>query len=874
MKANRTRWLIGLLAIFGLFSGYAQVFDDFLDGNFTDSPTWGGTESDFIVNANKQLQLNATAPGTSYLSTPHNLSDFDNREWGCWINQKFAGSSVSFGRYYLTSVYDDLSTDPDGIYLQLGESGNTDAVRLMQRIGGVSTQICASVDGSIKNSFAIRLRIVRKNTGMWSLFIDFSGGDNLLMIAQGQETALPTGTHLGYRCTYSTTNNATRFYLDDVYADDEVPDTDPPIMTAIDVVEDTKINILFSEPIEALSAENTSNYTIYPPIAISSATINSSNPFLVNLQLASALVNGVFYTLTLTDIADLNGNIANSQAKDFVYLIADTPTPGDVIINEFMADPTPVVGLPEVEFVELYNRSNKVFDISGWKLGDNATFGTIQPSNPAWLLPGGYAILCPTNAVSEFENAIGVVSFPSLNNNTDDIAIVDDMGVELDRLTYTLDWYQDETKKDGGWTIERINPLAPCSDVSNWKASVHPNGGTPGEKNSVYDTTPDTSTPLISTIVVPQAHEVEIQFNKAMKPASLLNASITTQPALTESSRNIDPIPSSTFSVFFTQEITPTTPYTITISSVQDCWGNVGNLTSEFARSAYADSGDVVLNELLFDQYTGGSDWIELYNNSSKLIDLKDWKFARLNNNNDTVDHKTIDKHYLLHPNDYVVIGGDSTFVLNYYPSAVSGKFYQLSLPSMGNETGSIIVFYPFVSNLDTVEKVMDMVVYSSKWHFELLNDKDGKALERLDPNRPTQDANNWHSAAETVGFATPGRKNSQYYPALYNGKVHLLSDVFSPDNDGLDDILQINYQMNAPEMLASIRIFDDRGRMIKTLAQNQLIGLNGSITWDGIRENGQKVAIGTYVVLFEAFNSKDGNEFIAKKVFTVAGKL
>lgn len=863
--------IVSPILFVGFFSSitYAQIIDDFSDGDFTNNPTWTGTTTDYTVNTSQQLQLNATLAGTSYLITPHGLSNFNDKEWSFWVRQNFAGSASNFGRLYLSATSSDLSTYPDGIYLQMGEALSTDAVRLMQRSGGTTTQICASADGTIAAAFQIGVKIIRDNAGLWSLYIDFSGGTNYSLVATGTEVALPVGTEFGYLNTY-TSGNINRFYLDNIYVGDEVIDTDPPVMASAQTIDVNNIDVLFSEAVTITSAENTNNYDIIPFNSVTLATLDGTNPALVHLQLSSPLVNGNTYTITSSGIEDLNTNVSGSQSLNFTYLVAETPAPGDVIINEFMADPSPVVGLPEAEFVEIHNVSNKIFNISGWKLGDNATFGTIQSG---WLLPGGYITLCPTASVSEFLGSVGVTSFPSLNNSADDIVITDNNNIQLDKISYTLDWYHDATKKDGGWTIERINPTDPCSQVSNWKASVDPSGGTPGGQNSVYDITPDVVAPSILSTVVTSPNHIEVIFNKTVDSISLVNASINTTPNLTEVTRTIQSAFINSFILEFSESIVSSKTYSISVNGVKDCWGNVGNPTTNFVLPAIADSGDVVINEVLFDQYTGGSDWVELYNNTDKLINLKGWKIARFNNGFVT-DYKTITTNYFLNSKDYVVIGADSGFVISNYPSTILGKFYQLALPTLSNDTGSVIVMYPKTVFMDTVDAVMDQLIYSSKWHFKLIDSKDGKSLERMDPNLPTQNTNNWHTASEAVGFATPGGQNSQFYPALYNGEVNLTSDVVSPDNDGFEDVLQINYQMQQAGMVATIRIFDDRGRIIKTISQSELMGLTGTIIWDGIRDDGQKATIGTYVLLLEAFDINGGNEFVSKKAFVVAGKM
>ncbi|MEI9955693.1 MAG: lamin tail domain-containing protein [Ferruginibacter sp.] len=42
----------------------------------------------------------------------------------------------------------------------------------------------------------------------------------------------------------------------------------------------------------------------------------------------------------------------------------------DVVIDEIMADPTPQIGLPNNEWIELRNTSATTFNLAGWKIGD------------------------------------------------------------------------------------------------------------------------------------------------------------------------------------------------------------------------------------------------------------------------------------------------------------------------------------------------------------------------------------------------------------------------------------------------------------------------------------------------------------------------
>ena len=860
------KYFFTILLLFVCFVAKTQLIDDFSDMDFSSNPTWSGTTSDFIVNASGEVQLNALTGGTAYLSTPHNLSDLGNKEWDYWTKISTSPSGGNFARIYLTADNADLSTNPDGFYLQLGEALSTDAVRLMKQDGGITTQICASSDGTIANSFTIGIRVVRDNSGNWDLYVDFAGGTNYSLVSSGLDATNLVGTHTGYTCTF-TAGNATKYYFDNVYVGDEILDTTPPSVVSVTAINGDLIDVLFSEAVDPVTAEDVNNYDIQPFQSATSATLDGSNPALVHIVPASTLINGNTYNMITQNIEDLVGNASVEEQNQFGFYIAEVPAKGDVIINEFMCDQSPVVGLPEVEFVEIYNRSTKVFNLQNWQLGDSSSFGTIGSN--VWLLPGEYKILCATGSIVDYPNGVGVTSFPSLNNSGDEIILQSDLGVILDQIEYTSAWYQDANKDDGGYTIERINSNLPCSSSQNWSASNNPNGGTPGMINSIDNPQPDTQNPSIVETVAITASGIQIQFSEGMDSTSLVNATLNTSPSLTEQNRVVLGEFPEMMTVNFIESFQTSQTYSYTLSQVGDCSMNLATLSGSFALADNPVVGDVIINEIMFNPLTGGSDWIELYNTSDKLLNLKNWSFA--NYDDDTISNqKVITTNYLLQPYDYVVVGKDSTHVLQNYSAAIPGKFLYLILPSYNNDSSTIYLSAP----IPLSDGLMDKVSYSDEWHFRLLDDDKGKSLERLNPEGNSQDPGNWHTAAEAIGFATPGQENSQYYPAISSGQVSFTSETISPDNDGFEDVLQINYEVDEIGLLATITIYDDRGRKIKTLTSSELLGQRGTLVWDGVDDNGAKASIGTYVLVFEAFKVDGGAAFFAKKPFVVAGKL
>ena len=107
---------------------------------------------------------------------------------------------------------------------------------------------------------------------------------------------------------------------------------------------------------------------------------------------AIALANGVIYQLLTNGATDLEGNMMPAGAPiDFSYVVPEAAAFRDVVLNELMADPSPVVGLPEAEFVELLNSTtDKTFDLAGWTFSDGGTPVVL----PSYVLgPGEYVVL-------------------------------------------------------------------------------------------------------------------------------------------------------------------------------------------------------------------------------------------------------------------------------------------------------------------------------------------------------------------------------------------------------------------------------------------------------------------------------------------------
>lgn len=355
---------------------HSQVMDDFSDGDFSNNPSWNGNTAEFAVNASQQLQLNNTISGSSYLSLTHGINTLQNHEWHFWVKQSFSPSSSNYGKVFLSADNSDLTAVQNGYFVLFGEANAVDAIRLFKLVNGIPTQLCSGVDGQISNSFTVGIKVVLNPSGNWELSADLSGGTNYVLQGSANDPNILSGSYFGYLCTY-TSSNANKFYLDDVYIGNPILDLQAPILLQASVISPNQVDVLFNEALSPTSANEVANYAILPFNSFVAAQQDNVNQALVHLTTMFPLTNGNSYSIMTANLSDLVGNTSGNQAASFDYLVADTAEKGDVIITEFFADPTPVIGLPEVEYVEIFNKTGKVFI---YKTGQSVMVPPMVPS--------------------------------------------------------------------------------------------------------------------------------------------------------------------------------------------------------------------------------------------------------------------------------------------------------------------------------------------------------------------------------------------------------------------------------------------------------------------------------------------------------------
>lgn len=1117
----------------------AQLSDNFDDNEFTTNPTWSGNDTVFTIanmNGNNMLRSNSQTPSnTFYLSTPSTL--VNDCQWEFFVNLQFNTSSTNYVDIYLISNSADLKAASfNGYFVRIGNTA--DEISLYRRTGSTNTIIINGTDGVTNfSNNNLKIKVVRTAANVWTLERDNTGtGNNYFLEGSVTDATHLISTHFGISITQSTASFFNKHFFDDFYVGPIIYDTTPPQVSSVSVISATQLDVLFNENVDLTSAQNPSNYSVNNGIGNPTTALRDASNFkLVHLTFSNAFTSGQTNIITIQNVQDIALNtMATAQNFFFTYYTTVPATFRDIIFNELFPDPSPQVGLPEQEFVELYNRSANNINLSGLTFADPSS--TITLGNVI-LLPGEYIILCriqDTAFFSPFGKVMGLSTWPSLNNSSDSLWLRDGSGNVIDFVYYTDAWYKNSAKKNGGWTLELINPQLPCSGVNNWIASENPLGGTPGTQNSVFSNTLDNTSPIIKNIEVISQYQIAVTFSENMDSTTLVNGAYTISNGITISA--ILPIGPdfATINVNLLNPIDTGIVYTLTASGITDCSGNVisntgnshkfgigrpaqkfevvinelfpnptgtpflpekeyvelynttnqvlslryytwsdqstttilpditifpyeyiifcadadvslfepygktfglsswpslnnsgdvmslrditGNLIHQvaytdqwynddeklkqggwsmemidsknpcgeetnwraslssnrgtpgqinsvatsnldnngpkliaaFAISAdtallrfneildsvsvytaiysvsngisasvigqqsskevllkltpslqagttyillvtqlndcvgntievggtflilpeQGEPGDIIINEALFNPRSGGSDFVEIYNRSNKDIDLRNWKLA--NFENDTVSNLRIisEDYHILRPGNYAMLSKDTANIKKEYPLAEISTFIQMSsMPAFNNESGNIIL-------ITNKNELSDQFDYNENMHFPLLNSKKGVSLERIDFYRQTNDPTNWQSAAESVGFATPGFKNSQYLPSDYSGgEITLDPIIFSPDNDGYQDVLNINYKFDQTGYVGNITIYDSNGRLVKKLMQSELLGSSGTISWNGINENNERATIGIYIIYFEVFDL-NGKVLKYKKSCVLASQL
>ncbi len=574
-------------------------------------------------------------------------------------------------------------------------------------------------------------------------------------------------------------------------------------------------------------------------------------------------MNKVILLVLLMPVTAFGQTMKNFESGN----LSDRVDPGNVIITEIMADPFPAVTLPAKEYIEIFNRTEYAFNMKGWSLSDDNTRCTFPEKI---ILPGEYMILCQlqdTLLFNGYGKTTGLKSFPALTDGGKILFISDNTSKLIHGIEYSSDWYEDALKDGGGWSLEIVDADFPFYQEGNWHASLSKEGGTPGKINSVSGVNPDYLFSGIENIFPADSSNIIIKFSETVTGLDKNITDIEIEGSGVSALLPSDPLMRE-YMAILREPLQNGRIYTLSAGDeITDFAGNrMQRNEFSFGIPDPVQVGDILFNELLFNPFPGEPDFIELYNNSERVIDASDLILVSVNdelNDTSSVVFVSAEKRCIL-PGEYYAITTDRESLSSRFFSSDPYNLFGVShLPSMPDDNGHLILY-------DRKLDKIDEVVYNEDMHYFLLSGNEGISLEKIRTEGSSADKSQWHSASEASGWGTPGAPNSVLSEqSESNDKVVFSSTRITPDNDGDEDFLIIDLKLTGTGNVISITVFNETGSFVKKLTDNLLAGPEASIVWDGTAEDEKLVSTGIYIILISIFDDS-GKVQNRKKVCTV----
>ncbi len=841
---------------------FGQYSESFSDGDFTSGPVWSGTTDKFVVNGSKQLQLSAPAETSkAYLSTSSKA--IDSAVWQFYMNAGLLLTSGNYVDFYVVSNSADLSGSLNGYYVMVGNTNKE--VALYRQSGTTKTRLVAGITKRLPVSGSVTeltVKVTRDASGTWSLYSRLPSESDFELEGIVTDTTFDRSGYSGILCNYSSSNSSDYIFDDFIVTGNAVVDTVPPAILSYGLSGDRKLVVTFSEPIDLSGA------SISVPAELGSYTRNMSGNTL-ELLFATPVPGHKTFVVTFDGITDREGNRMGKRDLSFAFY----PTAfGDLVFNEIMCDPSPCVGLPEAEYVELYNRQNFPVNLSGWMFHYGSKLYVISEGK---IAPKGYLLLCTPGAsstLSRFGATAKMNSFPALSSTGQLLYLTNEKDSLIAFVNYNSDRYQDKSKAAGGWSLECIDSDNLDDSDQNWVASSDVAGGTPGRKNSSTATVADDLVPQISAASLIAPDTLLLRFNKPMLLTDLRDVSHYRAEGLSVVKLVNADFPQGRWVKLSLSGLKSGGVYNMVVSELRDVNGNWLNGTIPFGVSDSCKCNDIVINEILAHPKEGGAAFVELYNRSQKIIELNTLFLNRRKPSGELDDACPISAMGgQLFPGEYLVLTTSQKGVCGFYTCKGNGKWIEMSnFVPLSDAEGNVLL-------VNRAGAVIDSVGYDEKRHEFTIQNPAGVSFERANPDWASDDPDNWHSSASDAGYATPGYKNSQFREVVdgNSSATCFWTDAksFTPDNDGVDDLLPIRYKMPENGYSATVTVFDAVGRCVRQIVNNAVLGAEGVLEWDGISDSGKIAEVGVYVIYIDAVQPLKGKRHRAKIACVVAMK-
>ncbi len=856
MSKNIYKFIFYLL-FFTSFESKGQFMftDDFENGQFGE---WENAAQWDISNQSSlsgKYSLRHAVTGlrsSSYINRKIQVAGFNNGliTW----NFKLKNGNWIFGAteqfcFFLLSDKSDI-TISNGYAIGINLAGGDNLLKLCRMEDGKAVQDIVQTDLVWKPGMLLEV-VVSHEYGLWKVRYKEGASTVWSQEKTGSEKLLNFSfSNIGLYYKFNTAHGG-QIWVDDVSMGFE---NRAPFVHEVRSVGRDQIFLLFSEPMQQVALLQADNYKV--------KTSNGTAVSVMSVRKAAGDTAGVYLQLgnfsqmnlhlTIENLVDLGGMALTNSEFDYTFI--PTAQFGDIVFNELMADPTPVVKLPNAEYIEIKNTSEFPINLKNWILEVN---GKQKLLSDKTLEGGGYLIFCGTGGNANFGSygACLEVLGLALANDGVNLKLFSAPTVLIDSFSYTPAMHR-KGFSDGGCSLERIDPLRKCGPDSNWGTSIAENGGTPGAENSLFRDNRDNLSPTIGSVIVANPGLLEVCVSEM--PDLKLNAAdlFSYLPSLpAPDSILFDKIRLKYLIYFPKGTLKNGVIYNLVVDGLADECSNKSPIERHEFWYYTPKLGDLLINEVLFNPFPGGVDFVEIYNHSGKKVELGEVYLGSRDN-----DQKIKSMYFLSNKSEimldmqYATFTSDSDVLLKNYYSACPECIYEMKkFPAYNLDEGCVVL-------LNKELEIIDEFCYLESMHHPMISDVKGISLERNNFSKPSTDPLNWHSASATVGFATPGYQNSSVdFIPKKSDIVTFDPKIFSPNDDGINDRFLIKISPGQSGLIVNIRIYNEGGLEIRRLANNLMIGAQDVIEWDGTTGNHQKAGLGIYIIRVELFGLQFG---------------
>lgn len=591
-------------------------------------------------------------------------------------------------------------------------------------------------------------------------------------------------------------------------------DTTKPQIIQLKQINNQTIIAEFDRPISNISK-------VFSSLIPVDSVIKTANPtqFEIKIKLPK-----FFYSKTqfeFTTVSDLYSNRNTNLQASCQLIYMDTPHYGDLILSEIMVNPKPTLGvLPEKKYLEFYNQSEKHFNANTLIISDRKS----QVQLPNMIIqPKSYILFVNEIDKDYFDksNCIPIKNFPSFNLDNDVIALKNTQKESLVYFEYFKTMHG-SNQIQGGYSLEKQNIASGLLETNNWQSNNN-TGGTPGFENSL-----NTYNDTFDHFKVVESYFYEDTLYVLCNQTLPVNSMASIMVVESGDSLKLNMNENLAKGYFKTPAKNKITIKPLDLKNALNV--KTTNFFCSYKKTKEAKG--VKFNEILFHNFEGKEDFIELINTDTTanfLSNLSLFVFDETRSILKSITPLLNKSRNTIQPNEIIAFTAYSNSLHEQFKQNSMNQLIEIpNFPNFSAQNGLIKLYNVSLNNF------CDSMKFNEQFHSPVISQTIGVSLEKYTPEIESFDSQNWQSALSTVGNATPGNKNSiliekanivlnkDRHFKINNKRIYQITNQINP--------IQIDFQFNRPGYICNVIIFNKFGQLLTESIKNQRLPQKGTL--------------------------------------------